>query len=397
MQNMLIPLLKGYIKIRVRGSNIETLLNLLVSKRFFPWNIVYVGDKQAEMHIIISDFLRIRPLLKQTGCRVHVLKRYGLPFVIKKWLNRKVFTAGMIGFVLLVYLLSLLVWDVKVEGYERFTREQILTAAKQQGIYPLQWKFRLKSPDELSRSLQNQLPGTAWIGVSIHGTQVHIKIVESRLPEEKPLMNPRHLVATKNAVVTEIFTETGRPMVQPNSYVRQGDILISGLIGAEDQPQAVVARGSVKGLVWYVAKIEAPLVKKSKVYSGELKKRGYLLLGHRGLQLTGYGKVPFEQYETVIESRRWHIGPLQLPFGWLTENLMEAEVIQEDIDVQTAKNNGMEQARADILIAAGEGSRLVEEKVLHEKAENGKVYMEVHFEVEEYIMQELPIIHTQGE
>ncbi|WP_260115449.1 sporulation protein YqfD [Paenibacillus hexagrammi] len=71
-------------------------------------------------------------------------------------------------------------------------------------------------------------------------------------------------------------------------------------------------------------------------------------------------------------------------------------MINEPIDLDTAKKAGLEQARARLLAASGSDSRIVGEKILHEKTENGKVYMEVHFEVEEYITEEQPIV-TQGE
>jgi similar to stage IV sporulation protein len=71
---------------------------------------------------------------------------------------------------------------------------------------------------------------------------------------------------------------------------------------------------------------------------------------------------------------------------------MEVGVVEQAIELQEAKKRGIEQAKADILAAAGKDSRVVSEKILHEKTENGKVYMEVHLEVEESIAQELPIV-----
>ncbi len=76
-----------------------------------------------------------------------------------------------------------------------------------------------------------------------------IKIVEATIPETPQLLSPRHLVASKNAMVTEIFAEKGKPVVKPNAYVRKGDILISGILGDEAHQQTVVAQGKVKG--WY--------------------------------------------------------------------------------------------------------------------------------------------------
>lgn len=75
---------------------------------------------------------------------------------------------------------------------------------------------------------------------------------------------------------------------------------------------------------------------------------------------------------------------------------MEVHVVEEPVEAANAKKVGIEQARAKLLGAAGEDARIVGEKILHEKTENGKIYIDVHFEVEENIAEEQPIV-TQGE
>src|SRR5690606_36616212 len=101
------------------------------------------------------------------------------------------------------------------------------------GIYKMQWKFKLKNPSELSAQLVRKLDGVSWVGVSVEGTKVNIKVVESARAEEKTLKNPRNLIATHDAVVSYIFAEKGRPVVKTNTHVKKGDVLISGIVGDE--------------------------------------------------------------------------------------------------------------------------------------------------------------------
>jgi similar to stage IV sporulation protein len=392
LKSSFISKLRGFVLIEIRGQNLERLINRMVERQFSMWDIRFADESTVRLYVGLKDFFRLRPLLKETGSRLRIKERHGIPFILDKLEKRKFFAAGLIGFVIGIYLLSSVIWQVRVEGNETIQTEDILNAAKQQGIYRMQWKYRLKDPETLSRNLQSTLPGIAWVGVELQGTHVIIKVAESKLPEQKPLSSPRHLVAAKNAMVTEIFADKGRPLVKPNTYVRKGDILISGLIGDGPNRQIVVASGKVKGLVWYTPKIEVPLTQTYKVYTGEVKKRSYLVIGSRALQVLGYGKIPYDQYETVpalyeLQWRNW-----RLPFGWLKERVMEVNVAERPIDLQEARQIGMERARSEILSAAGKEARVVSEKILHEKSENGKVYMEAHFEIEEYITEELPII-----
>ncbi|GAA4858280.1 sporulation protein YqfD [Paenibacillus vulneris] len=392
MKSSFLLSLRGYVLIEIRGGQLERLINALSEKKMSVWDIRIVDETHAEMFIVVKDYFRLRPLLKETGCRVHVRTRHGLPFLLDKLEKRKIFAIGIIGFVIGLYMLSSVIWQVRVEGNELISTQQVLEAAKEQGIYKLQWKYRLKNPDVMSRAMQSKLPGTAWVGVEVHGTHIIIKVVEATVPDKQPLLNPRHLVASKSGMVTYILAEKGRPLVKANTYVKKGDILISGILGDEVNRQTVVASGEVRGLVWYSPKVEVPLVQQYKVYTGEVKERSYLVFGNRALQLTGYGKTGFEQFETIPERKTLQIGTYNLPIGWLNEKVMQVHVMEKSLDPQVARALGIEEAKKEILASAGPDAKVVNEKILHEKTENGKVYMEVHLEVEESITQEQPII-----
>ena len=62
--------------------------------------------------------------------------------------------AGLVLFFIGMYLLSSLIWTIDVKGNDHLSEEQILQAAKQEGLYPFQWSFRLQMSDVLSK--------TAW-------------------------------------------------------------------------------------------------------------------------------------------------------------------------------------------------------------------------------------------
>src|SRR5690606_21406703 len=142
--------------------------------------------------------------------------------------------------------------------------------------------------DVLSKKLVTAIPGTTWIGVEKVGTKVNIQVVEATIPEAQQLNNPRHLIATKDAVITYIIAQQGKPMVKKNHKVKAGDILISGIIGSEAHSQVVVAQGNVKGLVWYEYEVKAPLVQKYRVFTGERQARSYIVLGNRALKIKGF-------------------------------------------------------------------------------------------------------------
>lgn len=389
--------LRGYVVILITKGNVESFINALTQSGIHVWDVNPSKSNTAEMKVLLKDFHDLRPLLKRTGCRVHVKKRSGVPFQLAKLEQRKFFAVGMIMFFMLLFLLSSLIWDVKVVGNVTIATEDVLEAAQKEGIHPFQWTYRLKHLDKLSKELNMKLPGTSWVGVDKKGTSITIQIVEAAEPEPKALVSPRHLVSKSDAVITNIYAEQGRPLVAKNIRVKKGQVLISGLLGDSDNSQAVVAKGEVKGLVWHEYNIQVPIVQKHKVYTGETRSKKYLVLGNWGIQIWGYGKVPYEKYDIVEEEDPLTWRSFKLPVGWMTEKVMETEITSEAITSEEAKKQGFEGAIRDIFAKYGNDSKVISQKILHEKKENGKVYMKVLFEVEEKITEEQTIVYNQGE
>jgi len=406
MQSPVLTWLRGSVRIRIvvgkkregdaARSSIESFLNKALSDNLSIWDIRVLSEGAAECSILLRDFFRLRVPMRRTGCVARIEARSGLPFALGKLARRKLFISGILMFLVALYLLSSLLWQVSVVGNNKIPTHVILEAAAKQGIHRFQWKFMLDRPAELSRNLQTALPDAAWIGVEMEGTHLTIRVVEYSQPDAKPLASPRNLIAAKNAVISQIWAEKGRPLVKQNAYVRKGDVLISGYIGDEQHGQVVVAQGTIKGLVWYKSSIESPLIRYQNVQTGDSKQRGYLVIGSRALQLTGYGDVPFEQHETIVTRSALQWRNWTLPIGWMSEKLMDVKRVEQSLTTVQAKEIGLARAREELLKQAGPDARIVSEKILHEGTESGKVYMEVHFEVEESIAQEQPIV-TQGE
>ncbi|SFI61482.1 similar to stage IV sporulation protein [Paenibacillus sp. UNC496MF] len=389
--------LRGYVAVTIRGQETERLVNEALADGLRLWSIRRTKEGELLGYVVLGDFFRLRPLLKRTGCRVHVRERLGMPFWLQRMRKRVFFAAGLVLFFVGMYLLSSLVWSIDVQGNDKLSEEQILQAAKAEGLYPFQWSFRLEDSSVLSRHLAQKLPGAAWIGVEKRGTHVTIRIVESATPEPKAPLNPRHLVASTDAVVTKVMAESGNPVVRPNMKVKQGDVLISGLLGDAANGKAVVAKGEVKGIVWHEYDIVSPLTRTTKVYTGNKKVIWYGVAGGRGLQVSGFGKIPFAMYERVTEEERAAWRTLKLPFGRMKETIMEVKMQQQTVSVEEAKAEGIEQAKADLLAKVGPGAQVLAENILHEKTDNGKVYLKVFFEVDQSIVKERPLVQMQGD
>ncbi|WP_364149247.1 sporulation protein YqfD [Paenibacillus sp. LPE1-1-1.1] len=389
--------IKGMVTVQIRGGQAEQLVNRALAGGLQLSSIRWTSSGLLEFELSVSDFFGLRPYLKETGCRIHVTKRKGLPFLLVKAERRKLFAGGIVLFFAIIFMLSSLVWNIEVRGNVKLTEDQVRQAAKEEGLYPMQWSFRLTDADVLSKQLVRKLPGSTWVGVEKKGTKVIIQVVESTIPEQASLNTPRHLVAAADAVVTEVIAEAGRPVVRKNTRVKKDQILISGTIGGEENSRTVVAKGSVRGLVWYEYEIASPLVQQIKVYTGEKKTKWFAVIGSRALQVSGYGKDGYSASEAIRHEEKVAWRNWTLPIGRMKETVMETRLENRELTEEEAKSAGILQAKANVLLKAGSDAVIRDEIVLHEKADNGKVYMKVLFEVEQSIVKEMPLVQMQGE
>jgi len=388
---------RGCVTVRVSGSGTERLLGEAAADGIEFLDLRRTSRGELECVVTTGDFFRLRPHLRRTGCRLRIVRKRGLPFQLARIGRRKFFAAGIVVFFVGLYLLSSLVWRIEVEGNERLTEERILAAARAEGLRPFQWSFRLPDADELSRRLELALPGAAWVGVEKRGTLVTIRVVETTEPEPKELLSPRHLIASEDAVVTRIAATRGRPVVKKNQRVRKGDVLISGILGTEQHYVTVPADGTVRGLVWHEYDIASPLVRKAKTYTGERRTVWHAVLGGRSLKVSGFGAPPFAKYESVLHQENAAWRGIVLPLGRIRETQLEVAFEERRLTEDEAIAEGLMQARADILRKAGADAAIRAEKILHRKSENDKVYMKVLFEVEQSIVDEMPLVRPQGE
>jgi similar to stage IV sporulation protein len=384
---------EGYVVVKVQGQRIERLINRMMNQRLAAWNISRTGEAEAQFSIALKDFFQIRSLLKETGCQARVIKKIGLPFLIKRTKRRIGLFGGAIAFCLLLYLFSMMIWSVEIEGVALPENEQYLRQElAKMGVQPGRFKFQVEERQILQRRIMEAIPDTTWVGFQFNGTTALLKVVEKTLPDIREPTNPRHLVAKKKAIIYDLFVEKGQAMVKPNQFVKPGDILVSGIIGTEESPIIVSATGKVLGEVWYEGSVSVPFVQKHSILTGEQKKRYYLNLGPFSLKLWGFGSIPFDQFETDQDTYSLSWKEWSLPLSWKTEQIEATQLVSKQLTEEEAFSLGVELSRQNLYRNLQPEAEIIEENVLRKEIENGKVYIKMHYTVIEEIASEQLII-----
>lgn len=381
----------GYLILTLSGKNVERFINEVIREGIKLWDIQLLPEHVFQLRIGIKDFFRLRPHLRKTRTILIRKRRVGFPFWIEKGLRRKGLLIGLFLFILIVYMLSSMIWKVEIYGIERIPTEEVLKAAEKAGFKSGIFKWNLPPLAQMERDIRERLPAASWVGVRIDGVVMKITVAEKVEAKENLLINPRHLVAKKTAIITDMLVEKGNPVVRRNQLVHKGEVLVSGIIGpkeAPDRQNVVAAKGVVWGEVWYDSIISVPLKRTIPSYTGEKKRNYSLLLGNIGIKVWGFGKGEIQKEEVEKTKQYLYFLDWKLPIGWEVE---ERRAYTEQVIQRTKEEAirlGLALARKDLLSKAGVGSKIKDEKVLQQWLEHDKVYIKVHYAVIENIAEE---------
>lgn len=329
---------RGYVIIRVEGLTLERFLNLAASNDIYLWDINRVDYTVLEMKVTIRGFKELKEIIKKVGCRVELIDKKGLPFILYSFRQRKMLGFGFIIFFALIFYLSSLIWHVEIVGNETVKTEDILEVLERENIKKGIIKYRIDE-EYVEYMLLKEFDIFSYLSVNIEGTKMTIEVKERDLPPEVIDENiPCNIVATKKGVIEKVIARNGRSVVKKGDVVEKGQVLITGIITDEysEIEMYVHAEGEVLAKTLYSYKVEEPIEKTVKVETGEVYERRELKFGDRVIQFAK-GDIPFADYiEEVKEVKLFNLD-FQLPIKILVHEYKEVETKKVKQDVELIK------------------------------------------------------------
>jgi len=359
----------GRILFLARGERLARFVNL-VSKDGVILYHTQRSEHGMRAQIKLADFRRLRRSARLTHTRIHIVAKYGWPFVAARWWRRKGLLIGIIIIASVLTSLSQLVLSISVLGNKNLITTEVLERAEKLGL-----KTWVHSEDldlnGIAKTLQEQLPDAAWIGIERHGTNIQIRVSEKirpTIPEEAG-----NLVASRAGIVKEIMVIEGTPLIHEGETVRAGQVLI------QSTPPASVARGFVRARVWYSAEAQVPLVEDKMEESGRVTVGRGIKFGSRVIMLTAQNS-PFEQSrkEVINQSlkfwRNW-----RFPVEGIKVNHIELGNVHIERSVAEARKLAEQAALLEVQKKITQGVPIVEEvvKVLPNNSGSERVRVEV--------------------
>ena len=395
--------IKGYVTIKVWGYSTERLLNLCGNHDILVWDIVGHGG-YTTMNISVQGFFALKPLLKKTGTRASVLKRYGLPFFVSQMWRRKLFVAGLFGCIFFWCLASRFIWDIQIEGNFALTEDVLMDYLEEQGVHTAMKKSGLDI-GALEQELREDYDLITWTSVQLRGTTLLIHIKENDMPQydnrntaqtEKGM----DLVAGKDGVVTYIITRSGVPLVSCGDSVQKGDVLVSGAVPVYNEDttvrryQYVEADADITLSYARNLSLEEEIAYDEKCYTGETIEIPVVGTGEKEVAFR-FRKVPYAFYDTSEEKKQVQLlDHLYLPFYYGSRTVQEYEIVSKMHTEEEMKTLLQERFRKIISTLNEKGVQIAEKNVTIKKNEK-KWVLHARMQLEESAVKLAPTTVTE--
>lgn len=370
------PFYHGRVIFAARGDQLARFVNEGIRD-----GVVFYKTQKSERglkaQVSIADFKKLRHAARFTHTRVHILAKYGWPFLALRWWRRKTLMAGILIIGMSLAVLSQMVLSIRVTGNKLIPEEQILQSAETLGLKTWVWQKDVDTR-QIAKALVEEFPDAAWVGIDHQGTQIDINVKE----KIRPIVQTErgNLVANKTGIIHELMVIQGTPLVHEGETVKAGQVLIEAPMNldnpsAQPKPGSVLkpnptlppaipaAKGFARARVWYTSEVAVPLSEDKIEESGRSAKGWGIKFGSRVIMVTT-PESPFDQVTKEVKMHSYSFGRIwHFPVEIVSIDYKELETVHFERTPEEAQHIAEEQAKNEIVSKVSPGASIIEERV----------------------------------
>lgn len=332
----------GFVRVKASGVYNERIINICFKNGITIWSI---KKKEQDLFFNIStkDFKRLHILRNKCGISIKIHYKIGFPFVMNKHKKRAGLLIGLIIFFACLYTLSSFVWNVKVSGNVNITTKEIMSAAKEVGIYEGMLKSKINSP-KMRNLMLYKFDKLSWVSFNLEGSLLTINVSETKPKAENQDKTPTNLVATKDGVIKYLEIKSGYSAVKIGQAVKKGELLVSGATEFKEGVASFFrSNGSVLAETEVIFEDYIPLKQEIYVKTGKSSTRR--VLQFFGLNIPLYFGAVNGEYNKQITEEFIKTENNYLPIKLITANYEELK--KQSITLSLEEAESQLKAKAD--------------------------------------------------
>lgn len=205
------------------------------------WNLESVDDYYV-FSISRKNLSDFESLCQKTDVVHDVILEAGIPCLAGRIKKNLTFFLGAGLALAIMFLLSQLIWSIKIMGNSGYGKEEILRFLENCEVTHGMRKQKIVC-SSLAASLREAFPNITWVTVRINGTNLIVEMKENILDEDRTQEKsngPSNLICEKDGVIVHMITRSGTPLYSVGMECKKGDILVEGIVPIYNDSQEVV-------------------------------------------------------------------------------------------------------------------------------------------------------------
>lgn len=368
MKDKILKIFSSSIKIKVTGRNINNFLKRLINNNINIEKVIPISHKEIDLIINYQDLDKVLKL--KTIYNIKIVRYYGKLRIIKRIKKDIFILSSLLISLLLIYTLSNVIFKVEVIHSNKNIIKLVTKELEDNGIKKYKFVKNYQEIEKIKKKILEKNKDTLeWLEIIREGTKYTIR-VEERIINNKPKDNKIYnIVASKNAVIKNIYAESGEKIRSINTYVKKGDIIISSDITLPNNEKiSKTASGKVQGEVWYNINIEYPYQYHEIKYTGNKKKVLVLNLLNKRISF-----FDFHKYKTFNRNIKYIFNNNITPISLIYEDEYETNIINEVYDYNTAREKAITKAKEKILEKYPNIKDITNIKIIKEEDKKNKI------------------------
>ena len=368
MKDKILKIFSSSIKIKVTERNINNFLKRLINNNINIEKVIPISHKEIDLIINYQDLDKVLKL--KTIYNIKIVRYYGKLRIIKRIKKDIFILSSLLISLLLIYTLSNVIFKVEVIHSNKNIIKLVTKELEDNGIKKYKFVKNYQEIEKIKNKILEENKDTLeWLEIIREGTKYTIR-VEERIINNKPKDNKIYnIVASKNAVIKNIYAESGEKIRSINTYVKKGDIIISSDITLPNNEKiSKTASGKVQGEVWYNINIEYPYQYHEIKYTGNKKKVLVLNLLNKRISF-----FDFHKYKTFNRNIKYIFNNNITPISLIYEDEYETNIINEVYDYNTAREKAITKAKEKILEKYPNIKDITDIKIIKEEDKKNKI------------------------
>ena len=376
----IINFFKGYVRIRIEGFYIERFINLCISRKILLLKARREKSTILYANIAISDFKRLKKILKKTHTRLKIVKKKGLPFIIHKYRRRKTFVVVFAFVITVMIIASNYIWNIEIAGNVNIDKDDLLKSLEENGLAIGTSKNNLDI-NEVIRRIRLNRDDIAWIGITVRGTNAIVSIKEvDKAPEVLDKDTLCDIISDKYGIINKISVQNGTAAVGIGDIIEPGTTLVHGFIEGEYTGiRYVHSLATVEARVWYTKALKKPFKQQIEVETGNTENKYRIKFKKNQINLFKT-LSKFQKYDTINEEKKIKLFQnFYLPFK--IEKITNKEyILKEKIYTEEELTNIIvEELENNILSEIGDTNNIVNTNI---NTRTDGEYLEVELTIE---------------